>query len=652
MRRMFFLLILSVLLISTPATWAATGGPDDFGYVWDSGAVFAWADATDGVRVPIEDDELAGPFPIGFDFHFYGDTFDMIYVSANGRVAFVEQPETFTIPCIPSDDPYLGYIALYWDDLDPENGGDVYVKLLGEAPNQILIIQYEQVLHWSSTDDRVTAQIVLFEQTGNILLQYEDPSTEAGGGATVGIMSPDGSTGLSILCNQAYLIASEAILIEHPPYVDLRVDDAFAAAPGGHTAQYEVRVRNVTGAASVFSIAFDGNEWATTSDPFALNLDPGATETISVEVEVPATVSMWSEDTVEVTVVSMVNPELQDTAMLTTTAGQDWTLLSNITPMPVQEAAVVTDSQWIYVFSNYLAPGILGSLTRFNLDGVMEVLDELAPAVSTTDGAYLWDKLVFPGGVDENGLITDRLSVYDISDGEWLQGFAMPEPIAFAAVVVRNDKLFVIGGFDGEQALDTMWRFSPEPATWQKMPPMNHPRIKPAVGIVNDQILVAGGSDPTYLDSVEIFDPSTQSWTELNPLPEVMYGMADCTCNGTLFLIGGQMDDHGQSTVYGYDLETDSWFPISQLQLGRFSTEADLLDGKIVVAGGMSELFFPTDGAEYIDLGCADEINVIDRDFGELPDDDVTDDDIDDDSDDDHVDADDDDDGKGSACGC
>ncbi len=639
------------LLITLAALWLITGtapavadgGPDLFGYVWQNYPTFTWVEANDsGTAVHLVDDEVAGPFPIGFDFDFYGETYSQFYVSANGRLMFEEQPETFKIPCIPSTAPYLNYIALYWDDLDPETSGVVYYETIGTEPDRLLIVEWDHVMHFGSTTDTVTAEIVLAEKTAHLALQYLDPSDELGAGATVGMMSPDGTDGLSIVCNQAVLSPNQNIFIQHPAYVELTANDPYAAVFEGQTAHFDLFVRNVTGVDANFVTTFSGNSWTAQADPGVIFLAAGETGEIGVNMEVPTGTTRWSYDDFEVKVTSAVNPSVSATAALSAIAGPDWVVHDFIVPTAVQESSVVTDTEWVYVFSNYLAPGIVGTLSRFRLDGTVETLPSLTPAVNAADGSYLWGKLVFPGGVDETGQITDQLYVYDISEAAWTVGYPLPKPLAYAATVVLDDMLYVIGGFDGEEPLSTLYRFSPDTASWWRLTPMNYARVRPAAGVVDGKIVVAGGFNQTALDVVEVYDPQTDSWTDGAPLPVPLRETADATCNDTFYVIGGSYEDAASNAVYGYNLAGDRWFPISRLQTARFSTEATLLDGSIVVAGGMSELFSPLDSAEAIALNCVDEEHVIDLPFG-TDDDTATDDDTeDDDTEDDDTEGDDD----------
>jgi hypothetical protein len=73
----------------------STGGPDEYGYTWiDSdeggGPTFDWVDIT-GIGTEVEglsDDNVIGPFAIGFDFPYYWYTVNRFWVCSNGLISF------------------------------------------------------------------------------------------------------------------------------------------------------------------------------------------------------------------------------------------------------------------------------------------------------------------------------------------------------------------------------------------------------------------------------------------------------------------------------------------------------------------------------------------------------------------------------------
>jgi hypothetical protein len=57
--------------------------------------------------------------------------------------------------------------------------------------------------------------------------------------------------------------------------------------------------------------------------------------------------------------------------------------------------------------------------------------------------------------------------------------------------------------------------------------------------------------------------------------------------NGKIYVIGGMLDEETLfSTVEVYDPVTDKWMEKTNMQTGRFTFSASVVDGKIYVIGG------------------------------------------------------------------
>jgi subtilisin family serine protease len=194
------------------------GGPDPCGYTFiDSdepgGPSFNWIEISGtGTNLNLSDDTYFFPINLPFNFNFYDTDYTQVAVGSNGAVYFMNQYMTLSNVCIPgsNDSGIQQFIALYWDDLYPSGANNVYYKIVGSAPNRILVVQWQNVSHYGSSGDAVTVQAQLLENS-DILLLYANPSSEAGAEATVGIQN-DVSTGLEYLCNQASLHSGLAIL--------------------------------------------------------------------------------------------------------------------------------------------------------------------------------------------------------------------------------------------------------------------------------------------------------------------------------------------------------------------------------------------------------------------------------------------------------
>jgi len=102
-----------------------SGGPDNYGYTWiDSnepgGPTYNWIDITSvGTRIAgLGDESNVGPYLIGFDFHFYGNTFSTFRVCSNGYVSFTSTVNPYTNGTIPGASEPNNLLSVYWDDLN------------------------------------------------------------------------------------------------------------------------------------------------------------------------------------------------------------------------------------------------------------------------------------------------------------------------------------------------------------------------------------------------------------------------------------------------------------------------------------------------------------------------------------------------------
>lgn len=164
----------------------------------DNAEPYNWIDATVGTALTLSDDDYE-EIPIGFDFQFYGLTYPSVKVSSNGYLTFGTDGTDFSNDPIPSTTQPNNFIAPFWDDLNPSNGGEVYYLLTGTIPNRVLTIEWYQVPHYSDIG-AATFEVTLYESNNEIVFQYqdvsfEDASYDGGKSATVGVEGPRGLYG-------------------------------------------------------------------------------------------------------------------------------------------------------------------------------------------------------------------------------------------------------------------------------------------------------------------------------------------------------------------------------------------------------------------------------------------------------------------------
>jgi uncharacterized repeat protein (TIGR01451 family) len=146
------------------------------------GVTFQWQDMTGATNTGVSaDDGAYGSFPIGFSFNFYGNDYVDFYVSPNGWVGFESTAGTIVgCPDYGSSGTPDNFIGGFGGDraVYSGDGGSITYKLFGSAPNRILAVQFTNVRYvYYSTADFLDMQILLYEGSNAILVQYQDLST-------------------------------------------------------------------------------------------------------------------------------------------------------------------------------------------------------------------------------------------------------------------------------------------------------------------------------------------------------------------------------------------------------------------------------------------------------------------------------------------
>ena len=189
------------------------GGPDEFGYYWidsdeESGPDYDWIEINSvGIALTGDamDDYSWGSIDLGFDFSFYGNMYDMVNICSNGFITFTSSSTTYSNQEIPNAGEPNTLLALFWDDLNPNNGGTIYYH---EGFDRF-IVEWDGVPHYGNGGGPETFQVII-NANGTIIYQYK--TVDTGDGCTVGIENATGTDGLQVVFNSSYLHDEMAIL--------------------------------------------------------------------------------------------------------------------------------------------------------------------------------------------------------------------------------------------------------------------------------------------------------------------------------------------------------------------------------------------------------------------------------------------------------
>lgn len=162
------------------------------------------------------DDRSAGPFPIGFNFSYFGNTYTQFYVSTNGLIGFTGGSTSYGNSCSPG---LSNTLFVFWDDLRTDVAGQPEGKIeyetIGEAPNRKLIVQWTNQYFFGDNVPMGTFQAILSEGSDEIKYQYRNliQDRSKGGSATVAIRGASDSQFNLVSCETPFSIAEgQAVL--------------------------------------------------------------------------------------------------------------------------------------------------------------------------------------------------------------------------------------------------------------------------------------------------------------------------------------------------------------------------------------------------------------------------------------------------------
>jgi hypothetical protein len=209
-------------------------------------------------------------------------------------------------------------------------------------------------------------------------------------------------------------------------------------------------------------------------------------------------------------------------------------------------------------------------------------------------------RVLVAGGWDDGvGGALSSAKIYDPTTGSWTVTASMKaERQGSMATLLPDGTVLVVGGTNGlgnkdknHGPLDSAELYDPVSGSWTPTAPMSVPRYNATATLLADgKVLVAGGDGADasgFRPTAEIYDPATRAWTSTGSMV-VARGQHTATLllNGTVLVTGG---DNGQflASAELFDPASGTWSATPDMPEARAAHTATLLpDGSVLVAGG------------------------------------------------------------------
>ena len=259
------------------------GGPDNINNFWsdsnnESNLESEWIDISDvGTLYEFDNNDESGEvIDIGFDFPFYGQNREQLFINPNGWIGFGDDSNAWDNTSIPSNSAPRSAIFGFWDDLNPVNNNcnSCSGEVLYHSNDDRMVVWFNDVAHWPTNFENsfYDFQIVIFK-TGEIKFNYNN-MVGISNSATIGIQNDSGNSGLQMSYNTEYVENELTTFIKKNP----------TWAGINQLENFDVSGELLEGSSVNFNIIVENNELTEGNYSANLNISSNASTEVSFPI--------------------------------------------------------------------------------------------------------------------------------------------------------------------------------------------------------------------------------------------------------------------------------------------------------------------------------------------------------------------------------
>jgi len=282
-----------------------------------------------------------------------------------------------------------------------------------------------------------------------------------------------------------------------------------------------------------------------------------------------------------------------------------------------------------YVVPSHLAAALAVATSVLSSDGRWSTASPLPEPIQELSAAVLHGRIYIAGGFDRSGKPIAKAFRFDAAADRWERIADLPAPRHHMPLAVAGDTLYAVGGLAeatfvpentlwiyregvnrilvggwglGRKLVDSSAIYDPATNRWHNVAPIPTPRDHLTAAAVGGIVYAIGGRpfnpDHNY-DLVEAYDPATNRWTKKAPMPSRRGGLASAALDGKIHAFGGETRSSVFDNHEVYDPVTDRWSSAPPLPTARHGLGAATVSDKIyVIGGGPNAGFAQTDVVE------------------------------------------------------
>ena len=183
----------------------------------------------------------------------------------------------------------------------------------------------------------------------------------------------------------------------------------------------------------------------------------------------------------------------------------------------------------------------------------------LTQTIGQPEAVSFGGKIYLFGGLS-GGVFLNHTLEFDPVIGTWTQKSPMPTARAIIPSVVFEDKIWVIGGYNGI-SLNNVESYDPLADEWTIETPISVTRHFGTAWVEQGKIYYGGGYDSSgvYKNTIERYDPLNKQWTLCGTMPEYLSAADSVTLGDKVYIVAGTAKPLGSGAsrsnkVYAADL--------------------------------------------------------------------------------------------------
>ena len=222
--------------------------------------------------------------------------------------------------------------------------------------------------------------------------------------------------------------------------------------------------------------------------------------------------------------------------------------------------------------------------------------------VSGGASATLSGQLIYAGGTTWRDQVKHWLPdtlVYDPHKDAWSQGPSLPEPLAYGAFVSTPHSLEVLGGASDAGVSRKSWRLDAGSRQWIATGQLPSGSLFASAAFLHGELYLVGGCEDTDLhvcNSAVWRRNHSGTWDKVSELPDGAVAMsASAELHNQLYVFAGCSPQspsgvRNRSDALRYDPQTNHWTVLHPVPLAaRGMTAVALNDHEILLAGGYTD---------------------------------------------------------------